>query len=287
MTNGSKVLACVDQSRFALYVADYAAWAAIKSGSKLELLHIIDQHPEISKSEDRSGAIGIDASEQLLQTLTEQDALINREAREKGRHFLSSLRERMTDAGVPTTDIRQRYGSLIETVTEQENEVDLFVLGRRGESADRTRRDLGRNVEAVVRSLNKPILTVTEAFVAPKSVLIAFDGSAITRQGVKKVATSPLFRGLKINVLMSGSRGKAKPKRLEWAEKILKDADLDVSTFLILGDAEDVIARFVSEHGIDILIMGAYSHSPLRSFFFGSKTADLLRSTKIPTILLR
>jgi nucleotide-binding universal stress UspA family protein len=33
--------------------------------------------------------------------------------------------------------------------------------------------------------------------------------------------------------------------------------------------------------------MGAYSHSPLRSLLFGSKTSDLLRSSKIPTLLLR
>jgi nucleotide-binding universal stress UspA family protein len=33
--------------------------------------------------------------------------------------------------------------------------------------------------------------------------------------------------------------------------------------------------------------MGAYGHSPLRSLFFGSKTDDLLRSAKVPTLLLR
>ena len=38
---------------------------------------------------------------------------------------------------------------------------------------------------------------------------------------------------------------------------------------------------------IDMLIMGAYSHSPLRSLVLGSKTTDLLRSAKIPALLLR
>jgi nucleotide-binding universal stress UspA family protein len=33
--------------------------------------------------------------------------------------------------------------------------------------------------------------------------------------------------------------------------------------------------------------MGAYAHSPLRSLLFGSKTSDLLRAAKIPTLLLR
>ena len=53
------------------------------------------------------------------------------------------------------------------------------------------------------------------------------------------------------------------------------------------GDAEQIIAHAVRKQDIDVLIMGAYTHSPLRSLFLGSKTSDLLRSSKIPTLLLR
>ena len=56
---------------------------------------------------------------------------------------------------------------------------------------------------------------------------------------------------------------------------------------LLPGDAETATARAVKEQDIDVLIMGAYGHSPLRSFVVGSKTTDLLRSCAIPTLLLR
>ena len=46
MKNENKVMACVDQSRFADYVADYAAWAARRMEAPLEFLHVIDRHPE-------------------------------------------------------------------------------------------------------------------------------------------------------------------------------------------------------------------------------------------------
>lgn len=46
MKNENKVLACVDQSHFAEYVADYAAWAARRMDAPLEFLHVIDRHPE-------------------------------------------------------------------------------------------------------------------------------------------------------------------------------------------------------------------------------------------------
>ena len=55
----------------------------------------------------------------------------------------------------------------------------------------------------------------------------------------------------------------------------------------VAGDPEAVIAKTVKEQGIDMLVMGAYTHSRLRALFFGSKTNGLLRSATIPTLLLR
>lgn len=287
MKNENKVLACVDQSRFAEYVADYAAWAACRMDAPLELLHAIDPHSEQGSGEDRSGAIGINAQEELLVKLSDKDAARARQAREQGRIFLNRLRERAVAAGATWVDVRQRHGELEETLVEQAADVRLLVLGRRGESADTTQRDLGRNVERVVRALNRPILTVTDDFHEPQRVMIAFDGGVVTRRGVAMVAGSPLFRGLPITLLMAGKKSQGGPKQLDWAKTTLQAAGYEVTALLIRGDAETVIATAVKEHAIDMLIMGAFGHSQLRSLLFGSKTADLLRSSTIPTLLLR
>ncbi len=283
----NRVLACVDQSHFADYVADYAAWAAKRMEAPLELLHTIERHPELGNGKDHSGAIGIDSQETLLTELAGQDESRSKAAREKGRLFLNRLRERVIAAGVTAPDIRQRHGNLQETLVEQEGSVRLFVLGRRGESAEITQRDLGRNVESVVRALHKPVLTVTEGFKVPQRVMIAFDGSIITRRGVEMVAASPLFKGLPVHLLMSGKPGADAAKQLDWAQGVLTAAGFQTTPHLVPGDTERVIATTVSEQAIDLLIMGAYAHSSLRSLLFGSRTSELLRSSKIPTLLLR
>ncbi len=282
-----KVLACVDQSHFADYVADYAAWAARRMNAPLEFLHILDRHPEVAIGADHSGTIGMDAQEHLLDTLSEADEARSKSAREAGRIFLNRLRERAIAAGVEAPDVRQRHGGLEDTLVEQQGDVKLFVLGRRGESAETTQRDLGRNVESVVRALRKPILAVTEGFTEPRRVMIAFDGGAVTRRGVEMVAESPLFRGLPVHLLMSGKKRPDSEKKLAWAKTTLERAGFDAPATLTPGDAESIIANFVQDEGIDLIIMGAYAHSPLRSLFFGSKTSDLLRSSKVPALLLR
>lgn len=287
MKNENKVLACVDRSVFADYVADYAAWAARRMGAPLEFLHVIDRHLEKGSGNDHSGAIGIGAQDNLLNRLSQEDEVLTRAARDQGRVFLNRLRERALVVHPEAVDARQRHGELEETLVEQEADVRLFVLGRRGVSAQKTQRDIGRNVERVVRALHKPILAVTECFKEPKRIMFAFDGGIVTRRGVEMVAASPLFRGLPIYLLMSGSERQDAPNQLEWAKNTLIAAGFDVSAALTPGDAESVIAQTIRDQEIDLLIMGAYSHSPLRKLFRGSKTSDLLRSSSVPTLLLR
>ena len=287
MKNENKVLACVDQSHFADHVSDYAAWAARRMDAPLEFLHVIDRHPELGSGEDHSGAIGIDAQENLLTKLSADDEARTKNAREQGRIFLNRLRERAFASGAALVDVRQRHGELEETLAEQAEGVRLLVLGRRGEAAETTQRDLGRNVEHVVRAVHKPILTVTAGFKEPQRVMIAFDGGNVTRRGVEMVAGSPLFRGLPIYLLMSGKESQDAHRQLDWAKTTLETAGFEVTALLTPGDAESTIAKTVKEQSIDMLIMGAFGHSRLRSLLFGSKTADLLRSSTIPTLLLR
>ena len=287
MKTEDRVLACVDQSKFANYVVDYAAWAARQLNAPLELLHVIDRHPEISSSDDHSGAIGVNAQEKLLTQLSDEDQARSKAAREQGRLFLNELRQRALAAGAPSVDVRQRHGQLEETLVEQQPGVRLFILGRRGKSAETTQRDLGRNLERVVRALHRPILTINDTFKPVKQVMVAFDGGITTRAGIEKIATSPLLKGLPIHILMSGKEKSDAREQLEWATERLKSAGFETSSALVPGDAESVIGAAVQERNIDILIMGAYHHSALRSALFGSKTSDLLRASQVATLLLR
>lgn len=287
MNDDKKVLACVDQSKYAESVADYATWAAKRMQSPMELLHVIDRHPRLEAVQDHSGAIGLDAQEKLLKQLSDEDETRTRAAREVGRVFLNGLRERAISTGASVVDVRQRHGELETTLAELPGDVRLFVLGHRGASAQATQRDLGRNLEWVVRSINKPVLAVPDGFREPSRVLFAFDGSNVTRQGIQMIAGSPLLKGLPIHLLMAGKPQVHGPKQIEEARSVLAAVGFQVSVEVRLGDPETVIAKAEKSQQYDLLVMGAYSHCPWRSMLVGSKTTSLLRSAVVPTLLLR
>jgi len=284
MKQSKKVLACVDQSPYADFVADYSAWAAKKFALPLELLHIIDRHQETATSDDHSGAIGFDAQENLLNRLTEEEAERSRAIREQGRIFLNELKKRCERREGITVDVRQRYGQLLETLDEQQQDVALYVLGRRGKSAAHTQRDLGRHVESISRKIRRPILTVANEFSEPKSLLVAYDGKRMTRNCVSLIAGNPALADLPIHVVMSGKQNSEAERHLEWASSTLAKAGFTVDTAYVPGDPEQQITQAIAEREIDILVMGAYSRSPLQSLFLGSKTNDLLRASRVPTV---
>lgn len=281
-----KVLACVDQSDYATHVADYATWAAEHLSAPVELLHVIDRHQEVASGIDRSGSLEMDAQEHLLERFSAEEGEKNRAVREEGRLFLNALKAGCAERSSVPVDTRQRYGQLLTTLKDQESSVAMYVLGRRGESASRTRRDLGRHVEAICRQIRRPILTVTDDFRAPRSLLVAFDGGRMTRRGVKLIAERGSLKDLPVHVIMSGRRSQDSTRHLEWAENTLKSKGFSVDASFIPGDPEQVVTRAIDEREADLLIMGAYSHSPWRSLLMGSRTNDLLRASQVATITL-
>lgn len=288
MKTEQRVIACVDQSAYADSVTDHAAWAAERLGAPLELLHVIDRHPETAQSKDHSGAIGPDAQEALLTQLSNADEAMVRAAREQGRLFLNRLRERALASGVRVVDVRQRLGHLDETLHELQAEARLVVMGRRGASAAKGEVKLGRNVERVVRALELPILAVADTvFKAPERLLLAYDGSAATRKGVEMVAASPLFRGMALKLVMAGDSRSDASAQMQWATDRLREGGMQVEGEIVSGEPLPAIQAALVRERSDWLLMGAYTHSPWRNLFKPSRTHGLLGSVAVPTLLLR
>lgn len=182
---------------------------------------------------------------------------------------------------------RQRHGELVETLAGMGQEVRLFVLGKRGEAAESAPQHLGGNLERVVRALHRPILIATNEFQPPASVMMAFDGSATTRKGVDMIASSPLFKGLPCHLVMAGVESASGVDQMSRARGVLESAGFEVHASIIAGEAEAVIAGYQQEHGIGMLVMGAYGHSRIRQLLVGSTTTAMIRTSQIPLLLLR
>ncbi len=280
------VMACIDGSPQAAAVCDYAAWASQRLGAPLTLLHVLDRR-QFPVSGDLSGIIGLGSREFLLQELATLDEKRAKLALEEGRMMLDAARQRAISAGVAQPECRQRHGDLVETLRDLQNDTRLLVIGRQGEDSGEDIQHIGSQLESVIRTMHRPILVTVGQFTPPRSLMLAFDGSATTLKGVEMLAASPLFKGLPIHLVMVGNEDDAVLTQLSAARDSLAAGGLEVHTAIRAGEVEPTLHAYQAEHGIDLLVMGAYGHSRIRQFFVGSTTTSMIRTTRTPLLLLR
>jgi nucleotide-binding universal stress UspA family protein len=283
----NKVLACIDGSSYTESVRDHAIWAAQRLGAPLEFLHLLDRHPETAPTHDLSGNIGLDAQDNLLAELATLDEKRSKLAQQRGRVMLDHVAKHAKAQGILNTECRLRHGALIDSLTELESDVRLFVLGKRGEHANFATMHLGGELERAARALHRPLLVASRQFRPIERILFAFDGGDTTRKGIEKIAASPLLTGLPCHLVMAGNDTQPLQEQLRWAQSTLESSGFTVAASIRPGHADTVISQYVTTNAIDLLVMGAYGHSRVRQLIIGSTTTATIRTCLIPVLLLR
>ncbi|WP_208350467.1 universal stress protein [Pseudaestuariivita rosea] len=280
----SKIVAFVDGSIYSESVCDHAAWAAKQLSAEVEVIHIIGRRE--SGPQDLSGNIGLGARSKLIEDLAKLDEERAKLAQKRGRAILEDAEARIAAHDV-TVATRLRNGDLLEELTTLTADADLVIIGKRGEAADFAKLHLGSNLERVVRACQKPIMVASRGFNPIKKLLVAFDGGASAVKAVDHVAQSGLFQGLSANIVAASAENQDLRRQIEGAAAMLQDAGLAVESNMIEGQPETVIADSIKETGADMLVMGAYGHSRIRSMIIGSTTTQMIQSCHVPILLFR
>ncbi len=281
-----KIIALVDGSVYAASVCDHAAWIAGRSGAPVELIHVLGRR-EAPDMKDHSGTIALGARTALMEQLAELDAQRAKLVSHRGRAILEDAQAILEKAGVTGITTRLRHGDIVETVAGIEADARVIVIGKRGEAADFAKGHLGSNLERIVRASARPVLVAARAFRPIANVLVAYDGGASSMRAVDHIARSPVFQGLAVHVATVGTASARVTKGLEDAKAVLMGAGIAASTSVLSGEPETALARLVEEAPFDMLVMGAYGHSRIRSLVIGSTTTAMIRSCKVPVVLLR
>lgn len=278
----NKVTACIDGASYTKSVCDYAIWAARRLDAPLEFLHVLTRQSDVAV--DASGSIGLGAQESLLQELADLDERRSIIAREHGNQLLDGARQFALQAGIPQVSARQRHGELTDTLVALEAETRLYVLGQHDSATKPKRFLLDHNLESAVRTLHRPILVANSTFTEPRRCMIAFDASETGRKMIDMVAESPLLRGTECQVVTVGS---AAQEALQWASEKLTAAGLKATSHQLDGEPATALANHARQHGMELIVMGAYGHSRIRHLIVGSTTTTLLRESQVPVLVLR
>jgi nucleotide-binding universal stress UspA family protein len=117
-------------------------------------------------------------------------------------------------------------------------------------------------------------------------VLLAYDGGPSAMRAVDHIAQSPLYKGLEVTVVSVGEAAQV-AAGLSDAQARLKAAGIAAAVRNVTGQPETALAKLVEDESFQMLVMGAYGHSRIRSLIIGSTTTEMIRSCKVPIMLVR
>lgn len=283
------ILLCSDGSAFADSIYRYGAWFARKFQAKAKVLYVTDiRSQKVVSTGNLSGSIGLGASEQLLNELVNLEHERAKLNNQRARLILKNADQMLKSEGVGEVELLNPTGFLVDCFHDFEAEADMVVLGKRGEAADFASGHLGANIDRIVRSSTKPCLVTPQTFAPIERLLIAYDGSPTGKRVLKFLVNSaPGFKDIAIHLLTVAKSDAAKPQDLAQAQQQLQQAGLNLTVSQLTGDPEKVIAQYIDQHQISLLLMGAYGHNRIRHLVIGSTTVQLLRSIQVPVLLFR
>ncbi|ADY81119.1 MULTISPECIES: universal stress protein [Acinetobacter] len=279
----NRVIACIDSSPCINAIADAAAWVAKATGRELVLLQILDYYPASYHLGEISGVIGFESNAMLLKELAELEQKQSELALDYSNNLLRHISDLIQEKHGITSSKIQEKGDFLEQSFNLLHENDIVILGRVGERAAEKHKPIGSNVENFIRGANCTVLTIGENFKVPTRFIFAYEYSPTCQKMMRRIAQSDLLRTLQCHLVYVGDH----PEILNEPEHYLKQAGLDVVTVYRYGDVAQNILEYQQEHGIQIIVLGAFSHSKIHQFFLGSIATTIFRNATVPLLVAK
>ncbi len=278
-----RVIACIDSSPCINALAEAAAWIATQTQRELVLLQVLDYYPASYHLGEISGVIGFESNAMLLKELAELEQKQSELALDYSNNLLQHISSMIQEKyEIVATQIQEK-GDFLEQSFSVLNEDDIVVIGRVGEKSAERNKALGSNVENFIRGANCTVMTVGEHFKAPTRFIFAYEYSPTCIKMMKRIAQSDLLKLLQCHLLYVGDH----PEVLNEPADFLTSAGLDVVVEYRYGDVAENILDYQREHGIQLIVLGAFSHSKIHQFFLGSITTNIFRNSTVPLLVAK
>lgn len=288
MTTDKKyILACIDGSPLSSSVVEHAIWLANNSQLPITFLHTIE-HSHVSEHPDHEGNFTPNMTENLLHDLTDEERLESKRLISEGKIILSKAEQRAEQANVTNINIKQRHGSVSQALLDLDMDIEMIVLGATGEDHQDDKKGLGSQLEHAIRSTQRPLMIVKKSFVAPRHLMLAYNGSPLSKKAID-IINKDMFstQSLNIHIVSVQKNNEDAQQLVNDVETALSSSKCIVKTTALTGDPLEKLSQYQQEHHIDLTMMGAFSHGKIHGFMFGSFTTQMLLDGDSNYFLLR
>jgi nucleotide-binding universal stress UspA family protein len=282
----NNIITCIDESVYFNDVCHAGIWAAKKLHKSLLFLHAVEKN-NAAVADNLSGIIGLGANSTLLAELAAIDEQRSKLALKIGNQLLTSACEFASQQNCTAVAKTQRHGNIVEAICDLEADARLVVIGRSGQSNQQDFKAIGSHIEQIIRHAHTPILIANKGFTEPKSFMLAYDGRATADNAVKRIIAGGLLHNLNCHLVTVKNKQSDLVAKFERTEKMLIESGFTVTSQFLEGPIFSALMDYKAENNVDMLVMGAFSHSKLSQIFLGSNTLKMIENTQLPLLVLR
>ena len=278
----SFILCCVDGKNYSQSACDYAVMISNNMKLPLKILNIVE-HSSKSDKLDLSGNIKLGEKDDILEKLANDEAIKSKNIIKEGKDLLLALKEKALITCEQEITLMQAHGDVLDNILELQDEIAVLVIGIKSQDNHK----IGENVKEIIRELKKPILLVNSEFKTPKKILIAYNGSEESKKVLTEISSNPIFKNLTRDIVNINDDKLLSASFLKEAKEIYGKQEIDVVTSVLNGNAKNEILTYMQQNDCDILAMGAFGHSRIKEFIFGSFTSEIIAQSRKPILFYR
>jgi nucleotide-binding universal stress UspA family protein len=279
------ILLALAESPYDTSAKNFAFWLARKEGSHIHALAVIDiaafEVPVLGAPDGFMPSVvapPLKEGQSLMQDLVDI-----------GKERLNQFASQCVSRGIrSSTEIKT--GIPGEMIGRTAVAHDIVVVSRTGYNRMLdSRESFDVLVAPVIRASIRPVLVAGSEFREGSeinSVLVAYDGSGHAARALLVAAELAARPGVSCTLIAVAQSEEAGDEILAPAEAFLFHHGVTPKKQVVIGSKPaDVICGMVTSGKVDLLIMGAYGHSPIREVLFGSTTERVLSHCTANVIL--
>jgi nucleotide-binding universal stress UspA family protein len=200
--------------------------------------------------------------------------------------LLEAFSVRCTTAGVTSRCI-QEIGDPAGSILAQAQRYDLILLGQETRFKAMPGGTPCDTLDKVLHSPPRPVVVTPATLGDGNTAVIGFDGSLQASRTLAAYVSTGLASAYENVVVTIDTEFEEATRTAERAIDYLALHGVAVKPRPVETrlDPASILLDHANQLQAGLVVMGAFGHSPLREFFFGSTTRGVLRDSKVPVML--
>ena len=275
------ILLPVDGSAYTESVLNHGKYLAEKFEALLRVITIVDV-----RTYEWTLNVGSEGYMPVVPATVYQDES-HKFLTERADGLIKKISNHLKDSKL-TYDCQSLDGSPVEIICELGRQVDLIIMGARGDYEKWDVSILGATIESVSRQCQTPLIVVDKNFNNIKNILVAYDRSDYSNKALKLAAHLASGLKLPVEILSVSNDEELRRECLGEAKKYLEPFNLETQYRHEAGEASEVIVEVTKNvPDFTLLVMGSYGHSRIREAILGSTTVEVMRNAVKPILMAK